>query len=451
MADDVSLLMTFDTVFIEKSIADHEITQDVLSRLPQAKKVIVEGRTFYKKIAVEIRKKGLTKYRAQADYADILVNELTSFPEEAVRFVAKTGANSVGTLNRGEVCAHAKSHLFLTYTDRNTLLKPSQRGDKLGTKKTLCCDYVQMNPVSSCPYQCMYCFESDLRGLDVPFMRFYVNYKEMFDSLNDLDQGKIARNFPSGWHSYSVNMGEHADSLAQEHIFGILPEVTGWFQNFKRLRLLLLSKGGDPKFLPHIKPENRGKIALAFSINTAATSRALEVGAPSPAERLKNLKAAYDKGYMVAIRLDPLVNWPENWKKEIEELINLIHDDAPMGLSEITVGTMRFRIHQPSLFTQMINSNFVETPQGGLYKDKADMDAIRHLYSYTTQLEKGFSDNYYRLPFETRRAIYLHVVDLIKKRRPDLRITLCQEASDMYREVNGVSLPSRCNCMVANW
>ena len=169
------------------------------------------------------------------------------------------------------------------------------------------------------------------------------------------------------------------------------------------------------------------------------------------AERLKTLKAAFDKGYMVAIRLDPLINWPENWEEEMEQLINLIHDEAPMGLSEITVGTMRFRIHQASLFTQMISSSAIVTPHGGLYKDKVNMNAIMHLYNDNTQLEKGFSDNYYRLPFEIRKAIYQHVAALIKKRRPDLRITLCQETSDVYREVNGVSLPSRCNCMVANW
>lgn len=447
--------MSFRTVFIEKRIADHRITQDVLRRLPDAKHVIVEGRKFHKDIAEEMIKAGLRSTLTNLSnkaYEDKAVEILHDrFPEEAIRFVAYVGKAKTGILNRGEACAYAKSHLFLTSaSSKDTLVKISSRQKSSHKKRILCCDYVQLNPVSSCPYQCLYCFETDLRGYDWPFMRFYINYKDMYGVLKQIDQGIVPKKFPVRTR-YSVNMGEHADSLAQDHIFRILPEVIDWFRGFKNQRLLLLSKGGDPALLPDNPPKK--KIAMAFSINTRVVSKAIEVDTPPPEKRLETLKRAYEKGYMVAIRLDPLIPWPDNWKEEIEDLVNLIHREAPEELEEITVGSMRFRRLQAALFTQMFNSKRVETPEGGIYCNKADAEAIRYLYGRDTwqHLEKSFNDNYYRLPFEQRKELYSHVVSLIKKCRPQLRVTLCQEEVEMYKQVPGVDVPNRCNCMVAEW
>lgn len=448
--------MSFKTVFIENSIADSEVTKDVLHRLPDAKHIVVHGRTFHKIIVKEMMKIGLPERRhtlSDEEYENEAVKQLVPrFPEEAVRFVSRVGTTKAGILKRGETCALAKKYLFLTYGNRETMVKPSMRSNNPG-EKVLCCDYIQLNPISSCPYQCMYCYESDLRGYDLPFMRLYVNYKEMLSVLKEIDNGVLPRNFPKSsekcWRS--VNMGEHADSLAQESIFRILPEIVGWFRDFKNLHLLLLSKGGNPELLPDNPPE--GKIAVAFSINTRAVSQALEVGTPDPEERLKTLEKAYQKGYRVAIRLDPLVPWPHNWKENLENLIEIIDKEAPQELSEITIGMMRFRKFQSSLFCQMFKSDRVKTPQGDLYSDSVNHKAIEFLYSKDAQarLEKGFSDNYYRFPFEERKELYSHAVSLIKERRPELRVTLCQKEDKMYEEVDGVNTPSKCNCMVANW
>ena len=385
-------------------------------------------------------------------YEELCVNKLKGkYGPRAVRFVARVGAKKAGWATRGEACALAKKNLFLTHTDPAVLVKPSERAAKNAPRRVCCCDYVQLNPISSCPFQCLYCFESDLRGYDNPFMRFYVNFGDMHAVLTRLDRGDLPGKFraigDSCWTS--VNMGEHADSLAQENIFRVLPEVVPWFQEFRKLRLLLLTKGDNVDDLPATPPEN--KVAMAFSVNTTAASDVLEIGAPSPAKRLVALRAAREKGYMVAIRLDPLVAWPDDWKGDLEDLMDLIHRVAPDDLVEITVGTMRYRPHQTALFTQMVASTRVETPVGGLYGDRAIGKAMSRLYGLQAEVVKGFSDNYYRRPFEERKEIYRVVVDLVKGRRPKMRVTLCQEERAMYDAVKGSSLPGRCNCMVGRW
>ena len=456
--------MEFKAVFVEKSLCEHRVTKAILSRLPSAECCIVEGRTWHRDIKNAMFDCGLPQRRCDTsdqDYEDHAVELLTPrYPERAVRFVAKVGAGQKGVkdlragyLGRGEVCALAKEYLFLSHTGDYTLVKPSRRGCKAKNTPVLCCNYTQLNPASSCPYLCLYCFESALRGKENPFMRFYVNYHDMYRVLRQLDTGDIPDKSPFTtspcW--YSVNMGEHADSLAQEKIFRLLPDVVAWFHDFQNLHLLLVTKGGDANDLPDDPPA--GRVGVTCSINTEAASRALEVGTPGPIERLQTLKKAREKGYKVAIRLDPLIAWPEDWKGQLEGLVDLIHTGAPDDLADITVGTMRFRPNQHSLFLNTFNSSRVETPIGGLYADHSDPQAIDHLYGQTpsTRSRARFADGYFRFPFEDRKEIYRHVVSLVKQRRPNLSVTLCQEEQKMYEAVPGGNIPDTCNCRVARW
>lgn len=123
--------MTFETVFIEQCVRNHPVTEGILSRLPTVNWCIVEGRTWQKRIKNEMVDSGLAQDRMEMSgqaYEDHVVSALAPrFPEKAVRFVAQVGASKdgvkAGMLERGEACAFAKKHLFLTYTDPQTLVK----------------------------------------------------------------------------------------------------------------------------------------------------------------------------------------------------------------------------------------------------------------------------------------------------------------------------------------
>ncbi len=447
---------TIKQVFVDKNVVSHPKVATVLQALPAATVVEVDGPLFHRPIKDRIEASGLPSRRGELsveEYGQRAVEALGSqFHPDLVRFVASVGAEPVGILSRGETCALAKSALLLTRSSTvSTLVKESQRAAATGPdiNRVLCCRYTQLNPFSSCPYQCLYCFESDLRGKMTPFMRFYVDYERMYTELQRLDGS--ARPAGAGRCSLSVNMGEHGDSLAQERIFRILPDVVDWFRGFRNLRLLLLTKGGDASLLPDNPPP--GRIALACSINTPATSAALEVDAPSPAERLRMLKTAAEKGYLTAIRLDPLVTWPEEtWKADMEALVAMIAADAPANLSEITVGSMRFHRGQAALFKQMFASTRVGTPSGGSYAEGPRREAaMQYLYGPDMQRAGSFSDGYERLPFEARKALYAHTFARLRSALPNIRVSLCQEEERMYQVVPGVSRPGRCNCMVGQW
>ena len=76
---------------------------------------------------------------------------------------------------------------------------------------------------------------------------------------------------------------------------------------------------------------------------------------------------------------------------------------------------------------------------------------MAHLYGPQARVEKRFSDGYNRRPFDERKDVYRLAIDLIRGRRPNLRVTLCQEENGMYDAVKGASLLARCNCMVGLW
>lgn len=82
--------MSFKTVFIENSIADSEVTKDVLHRLPDAKHIVVHGRTFHKIIVKEMMKIGLPERRhtlSDEEYENEAVKQLVPrFPEEDCAF-----------------------------------------------------------------------------------------------------------------------------------------------------------------------------------------------------------------------------------------------------------------------------------------------------------------------------------------------------------------------------
>ena len=159
-----------ETVFVEERVADSPVTKGVLSRLPDTPVEVVKGRRFHKDIAREIIGLDLPSHRdslSEKPYEELCVSKLEGkYGPRAVQFVAQVGAKKAGWATRGEACALAKKYLFLTYTDLAVLVKPSERTAKDAPRRIRCCDYVQLNPISSCPFQCLYCFESDLRGYD---------------------------------------------------------------------------------------------------------------------------------------------------------------------------------------------------------------------------------------------------------------------------------------------
>lgn len=88
-----------------------------------------------------------------------------------------------------------------------------------------------------------------------------------------------------------------------------------------------------------------------------------------------------------------------------------------------------------------------EMVDSGFAQDRTEMSEQAHEDRTASALAP-------RLPEKAVRfvaRIYAFAVSLFIERRPDLRVTLCQDEDKMYSAVHGFSTPARCNCMVARW
>ncbi|MDF1738035.1 MAG: hypothetical protein P1U86_02655 [Verrucomicrobiales bacterium] len=182
----------------------------------------------------------------------------------------------------------------------------------------------------NCLYDCRYCF---LQGMyrSANYL-FFVNF-EAFERDIEATREKVGDDL-------CLFSGYDCDSLAMESLTGFAEHFVPWFSGRPGLTMELRTKSINTRLLEAADPVSN--IIPAFTLSPDAIAREIEHGAPSFERRLKRVRSLTQQGWMVGLRLDPLIPWPGFRKLYSEMVESIFHQVDPSMIHSVTLGPMRF-------------------------------------------------------------------------------------------------------------
>jgi spore photoproduct lyase len=186
----------------------------------------------------------------------------------------------------------------------------------------------------NCLYDCRYCF---LQGM-YPSAHYllFVNYEDFFEEIKITTSERP--NEPSWFFS-----GYDCDSLALESITGFAKSALSFFKDHSNAYLELRTKSVATQLLE--KSMTLANVVTAFSFTPQEISDSIERGVPSVAARLSVMKKLALRGWLLGIRLDPIIDCVD-FDKRYESLINKIFDAIPVSsIHSVSLGP--FRLPEP--------------------------------------------------------------------------------------------------------
>ena len=278
-----------------------------------------------------------------------------------------------------------------------------------------CPHFMEFKPFNGCPFKCAWCY---LQGT----FR-WPTYKKLDDGTHIAPRLKDEKRIISSLLAYFdkvkkptlLNSGEVSDSFAfPDFMFDkIIPLFISENTNPHRHKLLILTKHTIGSRLTELEAQD--VVVYSASLNSYPVAERWEI-APHPKERINAAKIVYDAGYEVRIRIDPMVPI-ENYKKGYFELI----DDLMSSLtpSRITLGSLR------GLQSTINNSS--------------DKSWVKYL---------GERSNWGgKIPFETRKEMYLSIINYLKDEYNYRSVALCKETLEMWNAMGMDWKKIKCNCI----
>jgi len=270
----------------------------------------------------------------------------------------------------------------------------------------VCPHFLELKWAYGCPYDCAWCY---LKGT----FRFRPNgtapavkpfEKIELHTLRFLDEVKTPE---------ILNTGEIADSLMHEHAeMPFSKFIIPLFEKQSLHKVLFLTKSSFVENLLKIKSNNQA--IISFSLNAIPIAERWEK-APPVLKRVEAAKKAFDAGYDVRIRIDPMVP-VENWKKYYLELIEIIFQNITP--ERITLGSLR---------------GLQSTINGC-----TDKTWIRYL--------KESSNWGRKIDFKTRYDMYAALIQELKAYKFE-KVALCKETVQMWHALKMDYKKIRCNCV----
>lgn len=279
-----------------------------------------------------------------------------------------------------------------------------------------CCPYYKLVPLSNgCPYYCSYCYLAFVYRKYSPFIKININYETMFRQIRKIlatSQSKI-----------SFNMGEMLDSLALDHITGLMKILVPFFSGFKKGFLMLLTKSSNIDNLLSIGSNEN--TVVSWSLNPNQIIHQYELGTADLDERIKAAKQCQNHGYRIRIRIDPGIlypKWQEGYSDLIRKTLTLIKPE------NITLGMLRLL---PGHF------NLAAGAYGARVRKFLDYEFV-----------KGASDGKLRYRPKQRIEFYTFLIDNIRCFDKDVSISLCRETPEIWKKFEDRCEPRKCNCIV---
>lgn len=181
----------------------------------------------------------------------------------------------------------------------------------------------------NCLYDCRYCF---LQGMyQSANYVYFVNFEGFEAGIDEIRESIESPCFFSGYD---------CDSLVMESLTGFASHFVPFFSDRPDSWLELRTKSLNTSVLEKSDPVPN--IIAAFTLSPDAVAREIEHGAPPFRKRLNRVKLLAQQGWMIGLRLDPLIPWPgfaNLYPEMVEEIFDAIDADQ---VHSVTLGPMRF-------------------------------------------------------------------------------------------------------------
>ncbi|MCH9666222.1 MAG: DNA photolyase [Gammaproteobacteria bacterium] len=187
----------------------------------------------------------------------------------------------------------------------------------------------------NCIYNCSYCF---LQGMySSAHHVLFVNYEDFFSAIEEQIAKHLEKAPNEECYFFS---GYDCDSLAYEPVSHFVENALPFFAKHPQAYLELRTK--SVQTTPLLKTKPIGNCIVAFSMAPQDIADEYEEGVPSPAKRIAAMKQLAANGWLIGVRLDPLI-WHDNWQANYSGLIDDIAAAVPEKfMHSVTLGTLRF-------------------------------------------------------------------------------------------------------------
>lgn len=254
----------------------------------------------------------------------------------------------------------------------------------------------------NCSAACRYCFTRTY--FDHPYPTLFSNIDEMLDDL-----AAFLSEHPDG----RISTGEFTDSFFLDDITRTNDRIFELMSAFPRATLELRTKSA---MVDHLPANLHPGIVAAWSINPRSVIQSIEGGTAGFDQRLAAARALKEKGYRIALRIDPVI-MAEAYLREYRGLADEIERGFSWrDVSELFLGAIRFD-------KQMVGS------LAGNKSSEELLDA-QHILC---------PDGKYRPHKYVRIEFYTAIIEEVRRRAPDLPIHLSMEPAYIHKTVLGKS------------
>lgn len=267
----------FNTLYIEKQVADHAHTQDICARFPKATRIHCDR------------------------YGEVFNPKSQSFRLQKRR-----------------------PSLILAHKHHKRVLE-APPGYGLGSNRNY-----YFSHMLNCLYDCRYCF---LQGMyrSAHYVLF-VNYEDFEADIDSILSQ--ASDEPCWFFS-----GYDCDSLALEPVSAFVQQFLPFFARRPLAHIELRTKSTQIRSL--LKMEPLANAVIAFSFTPQEVYRALEHKVPTLERRLQAMLQLQQAGWQLGLRFDPLIyqhDYQEQYRRLFQQLFSQLHTEQ---LHSVSLGTFR--------------------------------------------------------------------------------------------------------------
>jgi spore photoproduct lyase len=332
--------------------------------------------------------------RARAALPDVPIELIEDARTERQRPPAEAGSDPFG----------AGKRRLLLYRERGRFLAACQAG----TPGLVCCNYLTLNLVSNCPYDCSYCFLQEYLANN-PTLKAVTNVETALAEVAAVCDVHPERRF-------RIGTGEIADSLALEPLLGHARDLVAFAAARPNVVLELKTKSDCVEELLALDPSER--VVVSWSLTPPAIADREESGTAPFAARLAAAAKCQAAGYRVGFHFDPLVDY-EGCEEDYRAVVSAVARSVDLArVAWLSLGSLR------------------ATPRlRGIVRE-------RHPHARVLLAEQVPSrDGKWRV-FQPRRvALYRRVAGWLREAAPDAAVYLCMEPPEVWERVFGGVAP----------
>lgn len=220
--------------------------------------------------------------------------------------------------------------------------------------KYVCCNLHVVNQTTNCPLDCSYCILQAY--LNKPVTTVHANIDQMLEQIRTEAATQPNRLF-------RVGTGDLGDALALDPLGSATAELVPRFAEISNVLLELKTKSAEVDQL--LTLEHRGRVAIAWSVNSATITDTEEHRCASLNQRLEAAKRVVEAGYLLAFHFDPMVVH-DGWEEHYPATMRQIAEAIPLErVAWISMGALRFPPHMLKTMQQRFPNS--RLPLGELF------------------------------------------------------------------------------------